>query len=1342
MAKLKGEIDIDPKEIEDFNPSDFIQTAPVDSTEPTIEPVEENPEQQTTIGTPPLDSPGNMTKEEIDEKKEKLSTPGGFIKETLKDTGKGLVKDVERASAVGVGLLDTMTDFINFASAGDRYDIPKVPEYEDKATEALRDISGLILPTLGIKGAVAQAAGKAQAAGMGPVWLRKLGNSKSFEFISKWGLDVGAGGLVDYVAKQNQEDDNLVGTLKKYWPKTYQWIPDRYATNDSDSPEQKRMKNVNEGAIFSMMSSVVEGFAYITKAERSVARVSKYIGSSEASTKRLNGLVKDEFTDIKFSDNPVEDSILRNYARKEKELDLLAARYETPPNEPTVGIHDVFDEGDTLVRAKDQDGVIGAAADAAQIQNNIETSWGRLGNIIHEASRQNGLKLENLTQRTLVQEVADSLRKAGRFSKKLSSGKHVTEKMIDDAGKHLAATLLHPKVEPQHILGILDEFKRSIDGSAARIVGKKGINRAVKQLTQQLIDLDTHKARAYLLTSEAGQISDMAEGARLMEGGNSVERTVELMADRLELLMVEKGLANFEANSLLKNMETWKQAAASGDKQWMETTAGAILDNHSAKLLEIIPDAKRWSNTLKETARENPSFLQPLLLASEMADGDIDTLYKLHKFAGSDSFGVFNKAFVDFNPKVPSIVNQAWWGNTFNSWLSSVGTPAKAAVGNLTGLIGKGTATLAGHAVQGDLPRMKQAMTAFFALDDTLEKAFGYMRLVFRKVSSNPHEFKYLSRKDIALKEVKGMEVLESYAKASEAKGEFGPSMIKQIYQDLEDLGADPALRFSSNGMTAFDGFTKSYNSSVTAKYRALWKIQREGGEINEKTFRTAVAEIEKEMFDDNGLITDSAVDAATREIALNVDTPMAEAMNFLLKHFPALKSVVLFPRTQGAVIKAFGDWSPAGIFAIDHHRLWGIAGEKKLADFKIDEIQEILAGKGIPMDENYMEEFVRLRAEVKGKAAIGALFTTTAGFSAIKGYCTGNGHYDPAVQRQRINRGWKAKTCRVPGTKKRVSYEWMGPIGDWLAFTIDVVDNADTLGASGTEDLLNKAAFIFSASLGSKQNLAAFEPLHDIFQGNGNAMARWSSNFANNIIPLGGFRRDVSKILDDGLRELTTEFEDQLRNRNNFLDAFDPANALPYKVNYMDGKRIGYNENWWARMNNAWNPIKVHDEIGVEDQWLVDIEYNSSPKMKISNGGAVLHPHEITAINTRMGEMGNFNKDIRNIMRRANNLKHEFPDGHTAVGFDNIVKYARRQGIASSVLDHTKYKGIFKQINKAYTKAKRAAEKSLPMEISIGIRQREIEASTHDRLNAKGDIDTLNRLSYPDLKETINLAN
>ena len=154
-----------------------------------------------------------------------------------------------------------------------------------------------------------------------------------------------------------------------------------------------------------------------------------------------------------------------------------------------------------------------------------------------------------------------------------------------------------------------------------------------------------------------------------------------------------------------------------------------------------------------------------------------------------------------------------------------------------------------------------------------------------------------------------------------------------------------------------------------------------------------------------------------------------------------------------------------------------------------------------------------------------------------------------------------------------------------------------------------------------------------------------------------------------------------------------------------------------------------------------IDIEYDSSPQMQTSNGGATLQPHEITAIQTRMGESQSFRKDLRKVMVRANNMKHKFPNGHTAVGFDNIIKYARTQGISSSVLNHKKYKKVFDEIDTAYVKAKRQAVLTLPMEISIGLRQREMEVSRHNRLNEKGDIDTLNKLAYPELKDTLNLV-
>ena len=258
-----------------------------------------------------------------------------------------------------------------------------------------------------------------------------------------------------------------------------------------------------------------------------------------------------------------------------------------------------MDETQTLVRTPDPDGILGAGPDQWQIYNDYDTSWGRIGNLVNESALMEGIELENLSNRTLVSELANQLKKAGPYSKRLRNNKTITAKMIDAAGKKLAATILDPRVSPDDIIGILDEFKRSIDGSAIRITGKKGINAAVKALKTQLADLDVQKARAYLLTSEAGQVADFSEGARLMEDNISVLRTVDAMADRLEVLTVEKGLANFEAGTMLSNMRSWKEAVATGDKEVINATADTILQGSNAKLTEIIPKAKEWSSTLK-----------------------------------------------------------------------------------------------------------------------------------------------------------------------------------------------------------------------------------------------------------------------------------------------------------------------------------------------------------------------------------------------------------------------------------------------------------------------------------------------------------------------------------------------------------------------------------------------------------------------------------------------------------------------------------------------------------------------------------------------------------------------
>ncbi len=1285
----------------------------------------------------PTDTPqqSEVTQEPSTEGQEEVQMPFGMkaprpgIGGFLHDVGEGLWKN----SAPLVGLSDTIIDTINLASAGGP-NIPKLPAYEDKTVQALRNISGLIIPTLGLRSLVITGGSKlhaARTASSQAPWLTKLGNSKSFEYFAKFGADIGAGAFVDYVAEQNQRDDNFFGTLKHYWPRTYQWIPNSIATTEDDTPGERRSKNVNEGAIFGLLASIVEGVAYVTKAGKSLDNT-KFIASKNNSAD-VDALTKDQYSGRfdAVTDNPVEAKILEDYARKENELTMLNEYYGDTID------WDALDEGDKLVRAKDPDGILGAQANEAHIQNpEFNSTHGRIGNIIHEVTRKEGIEFENLHNRTLVSQVADELTKGGSFSKRLKNNKIITAKMMDDAGKKLAATLLHPRVEPDEIIGLLSEFKKSVDDSAVRIVGKKGISRAVKDLQRQITDLDTQKARAYLVTAEAGQVADMSEGVRLMEGG-PLARVVDLMSDRLEVLMVEKGLAQFEAGSMLSNMKTWNKAVKTGDQNVINGAADAILANSSGKLTEIIPQVKQWTETLKDISRQNPEFLRPLLLANEFTDGNVDSMYKLHKDA-SNRLGVFKKAIYDGNPEVPSIINKVWWSNLFNSNLSAAATPMKAAVGNLTGLLGRGMATVAGAVAQGDLANAKKAMVAHFALDDTLQKATDHMRLVFRKASTNPKDVSYVMRNDIAIQEEKSLDMLRAYADAASENGEDGAAMLLRIYEDLDALAMDPVLRFGGNSMTAFDGFTKSVVANTEAKYIALNKLAQSGEEITEEAFKKAYSEVYDKWFDANDMLKSDYIDSITSEIALNADSPVVDGFNMFIKRFPAARTFIRYPRTTANVIDNFTKWSPAGILSADYQKMWGPLGRKKFTIDDIEEIKEIMISKGRPIDEFIMENFEMLRYEVKGKAAIGSLMTTMAFMAAVNDRCTGNGHYNTAIQRQRVRSGWKAKSCKMPGTNKVVSYEWMGPIGDWLSLTIDVVDNFDSISTAQQEYFFQKLSFVLGSAFTNRSVLAQLEPMFDVLQGNGAAASRFMSSFLNDMVPLGGMRNELGKILYPELRQIRSELQEHLRNRNAWLDTVDPSRALDKVVDPIDGKDVGKEDNWFLRVFNR-GPMKVHSKPSKERQFLIDIEFNSSPTMNMSQRGVVLENHEIAAINSKMGEQGLYKQLINEIMRDANKLTYTAPDGKTYRGFKNILQAQRRGKIPSDILDTTKYANIFSRLTQAYAKAKVYAEDNLAEPMRSTIRQREYDKEVSIRNQALGNIDTV--LEDAGLQETLNIA-
>ena len=132
-------------------------------------------------------------------------------------------------------------------------------------------------------------------------------------------------------------------------------------------------------------------------------------------------------------------------------------------------------------------------------------------------------------------------------------------------------------------------------------------------------------------------------------------------------------------------------------------------------------------------------------------------------------------------------------------------------------------------------------------------------------------------------------------------------------------------------------------------------------------------------------------------------------------------------------------------------------------------------------------------------------------------------------------------------------------------------MDNFDTIEEQDLSVWINKMGYLISANLTNKSMLAGIEPMNDVLSGNPAALSRWGASFASSFAPLSGARNELGRLLAPQLRELDMDFIQLLRNRNKFTDVLDPNSALPDAHDWVDGKKIGYSDNFFVR---AWNAV------------------------------------------------------------------------------------------------------------------------------------------------------------------------
>lgn len=511
--------------------------------------------------------------------------------------------------------------------------------------------------------------------------------------------------------------------------------------------------------------------------------------------------------------------------------------------------------------------------------------------------------------------------------------------------------------------------------------------------------------------------------------------------------------------------------------------------------------------------------------------------------------------------------------------------------------------------------------------------------------------------------------------------------------------------------MTAFDGFTGVFNASAEARFRAMDELRASGKPITKETVKPIADKYYKKMFDDKGLLKDEAVKYATDEMALNLDTPLAQGMTDIINRIPTVRPFMMFQTTGMNMIDMMGKYGPWTPFQRDVNELAYTPLRDLIADE--DRMNELLKARNINIEEMDViakqNKLADLKYMTRGRKAIGGLAVTGAIGLFMNDRLTGDGLYDKETQSSREkNSNWQKRGIKgLDG--KSYSYDVLGPLADWIALVANIGDNFDMLGEAATEKFFEKAAFVLGASVTDRTALSTLKPLMDMVSGNEGAITRWSAGFINSLGPLASQRGEWSRILSEGLQEVEQDLASQLQNRNRFIGALDPTNREPYIYSPVTGKKPnGYG--LLQRLWNAYSPVKVHPDQSPEEKFLQEMEFDVNTTFRTKDGVKLL-PAERSELFRLMGERGFFRESIAEIMQDAGDWKSI-----------EKLRALRSQGFTSDQVSLKKWHDIHARLSEARRAAEDIAYAEMDADMYAAIELRQVEKDLTAEANIAGE--------------------
>lgn len=711
-----------------------------------------------------------------------------------------------------------------------------------------------------------------------------------------------------------------------------------------------------------------------------------------------------------------------------------------------------------------------------------------------------------------------------------------------------------------------------------------------------------------LIQDTANQIYDLARNQIQMGlAGTAGGNQMDRFVDRLVgLLELHKLTGNFHGF----NLAAFKELPGDMPRQ----TGPGIADSAFST-----SKAKEWGMKIKKMARsQDPAAkeeLNRLVNAMVLAGGDPTKMVTFSDIAMRNGTEIMLK-------------------NMYQSLLSGPITHLRNLVGNTYATIERPLSIALNGFITGDEDKKRAAVAGMYAMRNSLADAWKIAKVSFATGESVNINQRFV------LEDAKVLADLQNMKRA--AQGNPAKERVVGFLEWNHYFFNHPWLTLPSRALQASDDMFKHINARMKVATDAMYKASLDATDINDIAALNTkyLKEFSKQIDPKTGeILNPDLMDYANTATFQQDPGSFINRMTLAIEEVPVAKLFMPFIRTPANILAYTGQHTPVL--------------NRFLKSYK-----DVMAGS----DE-------LLKAEMKGREAIGGLVIGSAGTLALSGLMTGNGPSDPE-EKALWEKTHQPRSVKIGG--KWVSYESLEPLATIMTITADIAMLARMGNQNLAEKFVGQMVYAVTAGVTEKSFLAGLTGLASVLDpanlSSADRVTRGLLATLNNFTPYSGARRALGNILDPYVKEVDNELQRALMQGAPLYKVTQPS-----RIDIFTGEQIT------ALGGGAWNalvPFRIKDagEDPVVDT-IVKMQYEYNQITKSGPKGEPLSAQEQAQLSRLMFEYGIrerigrliekdwFKEDLQAYLDRSGKVEKRKLRHYVAV--DKIIEQAKRSAFS-----------------------------------------------------------------------------